>query len=275
MARVQPLWLLGALVLCCTAPALKAQQSLLSDSDVRQQALLALTQTQPGFGQGQVSIKPRKDLDELLSSLREKNSENRVYFYQMESPSDALGTTETSIAAVVHSSGAMYQLFSFQGSREVGAFSDEFNRLASGLSLSIAKNDAVSFAKLFLQLSVAGSPGNILADETDLRLSVQNYYFNKYRDTWKMLDAYTHWWEQFRSSEPELGPKVEVDAKGDYDLVVQTLLTFDSTHPQVQEIDLTISPTGMVRIRGIRSVFPDQSRWMFYDYSLPRPETFR
>ncbi len=275
MPRLQSLWLLAALIFCCAAPALRAQQSILTDADIRQETLQAVRQTQLGFDHAQASIKPRKDLEELLASLRAKESEKKVYFYEMESPSDALGTTATSIAAVVHSAGAMYQLFSFEGSRQISAFSEEFNRLVSTLALSISKNDAVSFAKLFLQLSAAGNPGNILADETELRLSVQNYYFSKYRDTWKMLDAYAHWWEQFRVSQTELGPKVAVNGNGDYDLVLQTLLTFDYRHPQVQQIDLTISPVGMVHVRDIRSVFPDQSRWMFYDYSLPRPETFR
>lgn len=34
------------------------------------------------------------------------------------------------------------------------------------------------------------------------------------------------------------------------------------------------SHTGELHVSDIRAVFPDQSRWMFYDIPLPRPEAW-
>jgi hypothetical protein len=108
-----------------------------------------------------------------------------------------------------------------------------------------------------------------------LKLAVQNYYFSMYHDVWKMLDAYSRWYTPFEASMPQIGPKVVVKENGDYNLSLRTLLIMDGRHPQVQDIELSISPAGIVQVRDIRTIFPDQSRWVFYDFPLPRPETFR
>lgn len=274
-SRARWLSVLLPLAFCCAANPVEAQQNNLSDAQLRQEMTLALSGSEVSLGHAQPSIKPRTDLEELVYGMKEKETPKKVYFYQVDSSGDDLGTTATSIAAVVHSTGAINQLFSFEGSREFGAFAEEFNRLASSLVLSITKNEAVSLAKLFLESSRAGNPGSILADDVGLKLAVQNFYWSAYQDVWKMLDAYSRWWTPFQADMPELGPKVAVNPEGDYDLSLHTLLTVDGKHPQVQQIELTISPAGMVQVRSIRTIFPDRSRWMFYDFPLPRPETWR
>lgn len=263
------------LVFCCAAPSIRAQEDHLSDAQVRQQMTQAVSQAKLGLGSAQASIRPRKDLEELLTTVREKETSPKVYFYQMDSFAQELGTAATSIAAVEHSTGAVNQLYSFEGSGELGAFSDEFSRLASSLDLTIAKSDVVSLAKLFLESARAGNPGSILVDNLGLKLAVQNYYFSMYRDIWKMLDAYSEWYTPFQSIMPEVGPKVVTNQTGGYDISLQTLLTVDGKHPQVQDIELTISSAGRVQVRSIRTIFPDQSRWVFFDFPLTKPETWR
>lgn len=258
---------------CCAS--IQAQQDNLSDEEMRAEMALAVSQTDANLGRVQPSVKPRRDLEQLLAAVRENGSAKKVYFYQMDSAGDELGSPASSIEVVVHSTGAVNQLYSFEGSREIGAFAGEFNRLVSSLGLSVTRNDALSFAKLFLESSRAGHPGDILGDDVDLKLAVQNYYFSMYRDVWKMLDAYSRWYTPFEASMSQIGPKVVVKENGDYGLSLQTLLTMDGKHPQVQDIELDISPTGIVEVRDIRTIFPDQSRWVFYDFALPRPETFR
>jgi hypothetical protein len=263
-----------SLLICCAAPPIRARQNNATDAEVRAEVKHALSETQSGAGDGQTSVKPRADLEQMLSVVQDKGSSKQVYFYEMDASGNARGAAQTSIAAVVHSTGSINQLYSFEGSRQFAAFSDEFNRLGSTLGLTIGNRDVLGFAKLFLESAIAGNPGNVLSDDVDLRLAVQNSYFNMYRDVWKMLDAYSRWWEQFRVSAAELAPKVGINRAGDYDLDLHTLLTLDGKHPQVQEIKLTISRTGAVNVRDIRTIFPDQSRWVFYDFPLPKPETW-
>ncbi len=262
------------LFICCLALAVRARQDNANDANVREEVKEALSGTQSGLGSIQTSIKPREDLEQMLSVVQGKGNAKQVYFYEMDSAGNALDAPRASIAAVVHSTGNINQLYRFEGSRQFAAFSDEFNRLISTLVLSVDRRDVLGLAKLFLESAVAGNPGDILTDDVGLRLAVQNSYFNMYRDVWKMLDAYSRWWEQFRQSAQELAPKIGINRAGDYDLDLHTLLTLDGKHPQVQEIKLTISPTGELHVRDIRSVFPDQSRWMFYDFPLPKPETW-
>ncbi|HWF39205.1 MAG TPA: hypothetical protein VG322_11835 [Candidatus Acidoferrales bacterium] len=252
-----------------------ARQDNMGDAEIREEVKEALSQSQPELGHSETSIKSRKDLEQMLSVVQEKGNGKQVYFYEMDSQGNALDAPRTSIAAVVHSTGNINRLYSFEGSRQFAAFSEEFNRFISTLEVSIGRRDVLGLAKLFLESSVAGNPGDILTNDLDLRLAVQNCYFNMYRDVWKMLDAYSRWWEQFRVSAPELAPKIGINGSGDYDLDLHTLLTRDGEHPQVQEIKLTISRTGELHVRDIRAVFPDQSRWMFYDFPLPKPETWR
>lgn len=256
---------------CWPASAVHARQD---NAETREEVKEALSQSQSELSHGQISVKPRQDLEQMLSVVQEKGSAKQVYFYEMDSSGDPLESPRTAIAAVVHSTGAVNQLYSFEGSRQFAAFSDEFNRFGSTLGLTIGDRDVVGFAKLFLESSVAGNPGDILTDDVNLRLAVQNCYFNMYRDVWKMLDAYSRWWEQFRVSAAELAPRVGVNRAGDYDLDLHTLLTLDGKHPQVQEIKMTISRSGAVSVRDIRTIFPDQSRWVFYDFPLPKPETW-
>lgn len=274
MSNAKRIALFVSIFVCCAARPVHARQANTSDAEMREEVQEALSQSQSGLGHGPISIKPRQDLEQMLLLVQEKSSAKQVYFYEMDSPGDPLASPETAIAAVVHSTGAVNQLYSFEGSRQFASFSDEFNRLGSTLGLSVGNRDVVGFAKLFLESAIAGNPGNILSSDVDLRLAVQNCYFNMYRDVWKMLDAYTRWWEQFRVSAAELAPKVRIDRAGDYDLDLHTLLILDGKHPQVQEIKLTISRTGELHVRDIRAVFPDQSRWMFYDFPLPKPETW-
>ena len=262
-----------ALMLASAACSAYAQQNSLSESEIREEMKQAVTQAETGLGQREDSVQPRQDLERLLFTMGEENSNKKVFFYEVSSGQE-FGTAATSIAAVVHNAGGIDQLYSFDGSREFAAFSDEFNRLVSTLTLSITAHDVVDLAKLFLQSSVAGNPGEILNGDVDLRLSVQNYYFSRYRDTWKMLDAYCRWWEQFRFNPSDLAPKIGVLRNGDYNLTLHTLLTLNGKHPQVQEIAMTVSRTGMVHVRNIRSIFPGTSSWMFYDYSFHTPETW-
>ena len=272
MLNLKRIALFVGVVVCCAARPVHARQAATSDSEVREEVKEAVSQSE--LGHARISIKPRQDLEQMLSLVQEKSSAKQVYFYEMDSSGDPLESPRTAIAAVVHSSGAVNQLYSFEGSRQVAAFSDEFNRLGSALGLSIGNRDVVGFAKLFLESAIAGNPGNILSDDVDLRLAVQNCYFNMYRDVWKMLDAYSRWWEQFRISAAEVAPKLAVNRAGDYDLDVHTLLTLEGKHPQVQEIKMTISRTGELHVRDIRTVFPDTSSWMFYDFPLTKPETW-
>jgi len=275
MIQMNPRGLLVIFLLCSGAFSAQGQQNRLNDAQVRQQMTLAVSQTELELGHDSPSVTPRKDLEELLSAFRDKESPTKVYFYQTDSFAAEIGAADTSIAAVVHSAGAVSQFYTFEGSREVGAFSQEFNRFASSLALSVTQNDVLSLAKLFLESARAGNPGSILTDDLNLKLAVQNYYFTMYRDVWKMLDAYSRWYTQFQASMPEIRPKVAINQNGDYDLSLQTLLMAEGKHPQVQDVELTISPAGIVQVRGIRTIFPDQSRWVFYDFSLPKPETFR
>lgn len=260
------------LIASCATKAVPARQGVTPDAETREEVKEAVSQSE--LDHARISIKPRQDLEQMLSVVQEKSGAKQVYFYEMDSSGDPPESPRTAIAAVVHSTGAVNQLYSFEGSRQVAAFSDEFNRLGSTLGLTIGNREVVGFAKLFLESAVAGNPGNILSDDVDLRLAVQNWYFKMYRDVWKMLDAYSRWWEQFQVSAAEVAPKLAVNRAGDFDLDLHTLLTLDGRHPQVQEIKLTISRRGELHVRDIRTVFPDTSSWMFYDFSLPKPETW-
>jgi hypothetical protein len=250
-----------------------AQQNNLSENEIREEMKQAVTQAETGLGHPEDSIQPRQDLERLLFTMTEDESAKKVFFYQMSSGAE-WGMPATAIAAVVHNSEGIDQLYSFEGSREFAAFSDEFNRMVSSLALSITAHDVVDLAKLFLQSSVAGNPGEVLNGDIDLRLAVQNYYFSRYRDTWKMLDAYCRWWEKFRFNPSDVAPKISVLRNGDYNVTLHTLLTLDGKHPQVQEIAMTVSRTGLVNVRNIRSIFPGQSTWMFYDFTFHKPETW-
>jgi hypothetical protein len=111
------------------------------------------------------------------------------------------------------------------------------------------------------------------ADGLGLRFAAENYYFAAYGDVWRALDAYVLWWQGYREAAPTFAPTLATttgaDDRGNYRVALQRLVLFAGRQPQVQDLNLEVSPAGNVRVLAMQPVFPRQPGLLFYD----RPRT--
>jgi hypothetical protein len=262
--------LLGALIsllLVAGFPArMHAQQAdPSSDEQVRAATEQALRMAHPGFGNQQLKIRRRQDLEEDLSDIAEKPVKD-VYFYEMHSPSlTAFDGDSISVVAVTRSPGEAYQLYSFEASEGLSELSQQFNRLIYQLTLSIPNEKATSLARFFLACSEGGEFNQIVLDEEGLRHAVERDYLQSYGDIWRTLDAYLEWWQGFQKNAPDLAPTIRFE-NGRYRVILKRMLIVAGKHPQLQEWELEISRNGNVRVLAIQPIFPKQTRWLFYDF---------
>jgi hypothetical protein len=280
-ARTTPAWrnlqLLRFLSILLFSPCLSASihaQSAysLTDDQVREAAEQTVQKARLGSTSDKpLSIRRRQDLEELLLTLEAKKPVKGVYFYELQSPPGRVSEASSVwVVAVARSRQEIYKLYSFQGLAGPNAPTQEFNQLTSQLALLIPKEKAISFTRLFLGSCVEGGAEVALDDEAiEWRLAVQNHYFATYGDLWTALDAYSRWWQGFRSTAPRLAPSIGIGKNGRYRVALNRLVTVAGQHPRVQEWELEISRQGEIRVLAMRLIFPDQPSWLFYD--LPSP----
>jgi hypothetical protein len=277
---LQLFWFLPILLFSpgLSAPIQAQRANSLTDDQVREAAERTVKKARSGSTSNErLSIRRRRDLEELLLTLEAKKPVKDVYFYELVAPPGTVSEASSVwVVAVARSTGEVYKLYSFEGSAGPNAPSEEFNQLTSQLALSIPEEKAASLARLFLGSCVEGDSEEIMLDEgMELRLAVQNYYFARYGDIWRALDAYSQWWQGSRASAPALAPTIGIDKNGRYRVVLKRLLTFAGKHPQVQEWDLEISREGKIRVLAMKLIFPDQPGWLFYDLPSPFPSLTR
>lgn len=246
---------------------LRAQRADSLAEMVRDVSELSVEKPAPGLSNEQLTIRRRQDLGELFSTLPEKKSAEDVYFYEVQSPPGRVSESSWAwVVAVARFPQDVYKVYSFLGSTEPKASSQEFNRFTSQLALSISEERAIGLSRLFLESCVDGdAKETVLDDETELRLAVQNYYWAAYGDLGRALDAYSRWWQGFQVHAPDLAPTVTTDKNGRYHVVLNRLLTFAGRHPLVQQWELEISREGEIRVLAMQPLFPDQQSWLFYD----------
>jgi len=215
-----------------------------------------------------LQVTRRPDLEQLLSTIVQKRASQGLYLYQMEIPSQASYDGQwTWIVAVVARKQQGYQLYSFEGTEKRAGAEAEFNRFAAELGLSLFKSDLETFAAFFLETTVPFRPGEIVLDQDSLRESVGRHYDAAYDETWRSIDAYSRWWHVFMDAGTlsELDPKTVIDENGSYLVTLSRVVTTDGAHPQVQQWQTEISPSGNARVTSMRTIFPKAPRWIFYD----------
>ncbi len=247
-----------------SAPIQAQRADYRADDPAREAAERAWRKAGSGFSNEPLKTRRREDLEELLLAM-EKNPARNVYFYEMQSlPRTAFDAYSTWVVAVSRSTREVYELCGFEASEVSNGSSQEFNRLISQLALSIPKEKATSFARLFLGCCVGEELGEIVLDEEGLRHAVERYYFKTYGGVWRALEAYTQWWECFQINAPDLAPTIRFE-NGRYRVVLKRVLTMVGRHPQLQEWDLQISRDGNVRVLAMQPILPKRPRWLFYD----------
>ena len=264
----QRLWLVPVLLLSHgLSLVIHAQQEDSLADPVRQLVEQSVVEAGSVSGTLRLNIRRRADLESLLSTLQPQKSARDVYFYEIQSPPGTVSETPLVwVVAVVGYEPDLYRLYSFLGSEGPDAASQEFNRFTSRLALLVPGKEATDLARLFLKTCVEGDGQEaVLDNETELRLSVQNYYFAAYGDLWRALDAYSRWWQAFQVRSPDLAPTAARDTNGRYRVVLNTLVTLPGKHPQVRKWELEVSDGGGIRVLTMQLVFPDQPRWLSYD----------
>ncbi len=103
------------------------------------------------------------------------------------------------------------------------------------------------------------------AEGAELQRAVQNFYFTTYGDIWRALDTYLLWWRDFQAAVPAFVPKTLTEANGSYRVASRRLILVAGRHPQVQDLDVEVSPEGQIHILNMLPIFPKQSRLLFYD----------
>jgi hypothetical protein len=248
-------------------PVQAQRNGILGDRQALEAAEQTMNMPSLGFGDEPPKAQRRKDLENLLVSVDPKIPVENVYFYDQPPPSTAFNGSSFPLVAVSRSTREVYKLRGFDASPGPNESLLEFNRLISALRLSIAKDRAVRFAALFLGSSVSDGPGEISLDDdgVPLRLAVQNYYFAAYGDVWRALEAYARWWQEFRSTTPELSPVVTLDVNGGYRVILKRLVMPAGGQPEVKNWELEISRDGQVRVLSMQMIFPAHPGWLFFD----------
>lgn len=266
----QPQWLLP--VLCLGAflwllqPVKAGPGDLSSDATLREAVAQAAQIAHPGATAEQsVTIRARHDLDEDLSKISAKAA--HVSFYEAgPQPTGALADNDSVWAVLSRESPREpYGLYDFENSAGLQQSSQEFNRLISQLSLSVTNDQAVGMAHFFLSCCAAGTPGEFVADEDMLHHTVERTYLQAYGDVWRTLEVFTDWWQGYTASAFQFPPAVQVEGGG-YRVTVERIVATFGMHPQLQQCSLEISRDGTVRVLGVESIYPKQSRWLSYDF---------
>src|SRR5579862_7168959 len=259
---------LTLLLLSSFSPSAHAQlMDSRSDEQVKQateQAVRIAYSVSPNKG---ISVRRRKDLEDLLLNVEEHKPVGDVYFYEVAA---APGTTSdfdpTWIVATASSSRGTYELYNFGSAGESDQPLKEFNRLVSNLKLSIPEEQASSFATLFLESCGPGERREVIGDTDNVsfRLAVESYYFAAYGNIWPAMDAYVQWWQGFQSARGFKRATGPAESAG-YHIAVDRLVMVEGRHPQIQGLDLEISPRGKVSVVAMQPIFPKSPRWLFYD----------
>ncbi len=253
------------LVAGCSAQVQAQQADRSSDEQVKEATEQALRMAHPGFGNEQLKLRRRQDLEQDLSAIAEKPVRD-VYFYEMQSPPlTAFDDDSIRVIAVTRTTGGVYQLYSFQDSEGFSESSQQFNRLIYQLTLSISNEKATSLARFFLACCVGGEPNEIVLDEGSLRHAVELHYVQSYGDIWRALGAYWDWWQGFQKNASDLAPTIRFE-NDRYRVGLKRVLMVAGKHPQLQEWELEISRNGNVRVLAIQPIFPKETRWLFYDF---------
>jgi hypothetical protein len=254
------------LILVGFASSARPQQlNASADRALSQAAEQAVRMAHSGVGDPELTISRRQDLEQLLLTVEGYKPGKTVLFYEIHSPPRTdVDASSIWIVSVIRSEQGVYSLHSFEASGKPLESSQEFNGLISELALSISKDKATSLATLFVK-SLAAEPGEIVSDESDLRRVVENYYYALYGDIWRALDAYSRWWQGHQADEQTLAPTVELSHSGNYHVTLNRALMIEGRHPQVQKLDLDISPKGMVNVLASQPLSPRKPEWLFFD----------
>jgi hypothetical protein len=218
-----------------------------------------------------LKIYRRADLEQFLWTVEEKKPVRDVYFYEVQRPPrTAFDASSVWVVAVAGPAREVYQLYGSESQQGANETAQEFNRLISQLALTVPKEKAASFARFFLGSCAGEEPEEIMLDEERLRHAVERYYLGTYGGgVWRALEAYGQWWQGFQTIVSPVEPRISLE-NGRYRVLLNRLLTGGGRHPQVQEWDLEVSPSGEVSVLAILPVFPKEPRWLFYDFPGPQ-----
>lgn len=259
-------FLISLLLFFFSPLAAHAQQK--EDLRIRDAAEFAMKLADPVVNDKPVTAQRRTDLEIRLYSVGEKSPAGQVYFYDQDPASSGLDAYSFRLVAVDRSTQEIYRLSGFDAPQGAYEPLQEFNRLTSALQLSIARDQAIKLAELFLDSVDPGGRGEIALDDdaVPIRLAVQNQYMSAYGDVWRALVSYAGWWQQFKSVAPELAPVVTLESNGRYRVTLKRLVLYAGREPEVQNWELEISRNGEVRVLSMQKIFPAHPGWIFYDY---------
>ncbi len=273
------MWLLAPWLLACLPLSAQAQSDARGNDQVTAATEQAVEIASSGFGHESLTIRRRTDLDDLMLNVEDNNSTANIYFYEMQAPPRKdLDDPSVWVVAVARSPRGVYDVYNFDAAEGPDAPLREFNRLVSKLDLAIPKGKATDFARLFLEACGAGEGREIVAADADglgLRFAAENYYFAAYGDVWRALDAYALWWQGYQEvAAPTFAPTIDADENGNYRVALQRLVMIAGRQPQVQDLNLEISPAGNVRVLAMQQIFPQQPGLLFYDHPRITPIGF-
>jgi hypothetical protein len=254
--------------LSCAAGVDARRSDSLADSQIREVVERTVKNIPSG---AKLRIERRQDLEEIVSTLEERPSSQRVYFYEIHSPPQAASEASSVwVVAVARPMEGVYKLYSFDDFAGPDAPSQEFNRFISELVLSISEKNVIPLARLFLASCLEGDAEEmVLSNPTELRLAVQDYYFVAYGDLWKALDEDSRWWRGFEPNADAVAPTMRRDGEGQFRVIIERLLIPAGKHPQVQQWQLEVSQQGSIGVRSMQLVYPEGPSWLFYDEPAP------
>lgn len=277
-------WLLAPWLLACLSLSAQAQSDARGNDQITEATVQAVEIANSNFSNESLTIRRRTDLDDLLLNVEDNNSTSNIYFYEMQAPPRKdLDSPSVWVVAVARSPRGVYDVYNFDAAEGPDAPLQEFNRLVSKLDLAIPKGKATGFARLFLEACGAGEGKEIVAADADglgLRFAAENYYFAAYGDVWRALDAYALWWQGYQEAAasslgPTFAPTTGADDNGNYRVALQRLVMIAGRQPQVQDLNLEVSPAGNVRVLAMQPIFPQQPRLLFYDHLRTTPMGFQ
>ena len=138
--------------------------------------------------------------------------------------------------------------------------------MISQLALSLDNDKAASLAQFFLDCCNRATQGEIVPDEDLLHHTIEREYLQDYGDVWRMLDAFTDWWEGYLEGAYQFPPAAISEAGGAHRITVETVVASFGMHPQLQQWNFEVSSEGEMRVLSVEPIYPKESRWLSYDF---------